>query len=184
MWLAEPNKTHDTAHHAPNAEISPAKSATMRTFLGAMSKPFLGFFYAHHFASRHDEPGSLIPADNTLNNIGSRGIMLGQSTGIQFLQPGKTYESYNSIIKNNVITNDQSACLSESSSYDAEIYNNSCYNAAIVHHGAIFISNESALQQAGTNVYIRNNIIEDSSSLPMLFNVLSANVISVAFPLQ
>lgn len=65
MWLAEPNKTHDTAHHAPNAEISPAKSATMRTFLGAMSKPFLGFFYAHHFASRHDEPGSLIPAGIT-----------------------------------------------------------------------------------------------------------------------
>lgn len=106
--------------------------------------------------------------DNTLNNIGSRGIMLGQSTGVQFLQPGKTYESYNSIIKNNVITNDQSACLAESSSYDAEIYNNSCYNAAIAHHGAIFISNESALGQAGTNVFIRNNIIEDSSSLPMV----------------
>lgn len=106
--------------------------------------------------------------DNTLNNIGSRGIMLGQSTGVQFLQPGKTYESYNSIVKNNVITNDQSACLAESSSYDAEIYNNSCYNAAIAHHAAIFISNESALHQAGTNVYIRNNIIEDSSSLPMV----------------
>jgi hypothetical protein len=94
--------------------------------------------------------------------------MLGESTRIQFLQPGKTYESYNSIIKNNVITNDQSACLSESSSYDAEIYNNSCYNAAIAHHGAIFISNESALGQAGTNVYIRNNIIYDISSRPIV----------------
>ncbi|MHB1565700.1 MAG: right-handed parallel beta-helix repeat-containing protein [Acidiferrobacter sp.] len=106
--------------------------------------------------------------DNTLNNVGSRGIMLGESTGVQFLQPGKTYESYNSIIKNNVITNDQSACLSESSSYDAEIYNNSCYNAAITHHGAIFISNESALGQAGTNVYIRDNAIYDLSSRPMV----------------
>lgn len=106
--------------------------------------------------------------DNTLNNIGSRGIMLGESTGVQFMQPGKTYESYNSIIKNNVITNDQSACLSESSSYDAEIYNNSCYNAAITHHGAIFISNESALGQAGTNVYIRNNVIYDLSARPMV----------------
>ncbi len=106
--------------------------------------------------------------DNTLNNIGSRGIMLGQSTGVQFMRPGKTYESYNSIIKNNVITNDQGPCLSESSSYDASIYNNSCYDAAIAHHGAIFISNESELHQAATNVYIRDNVVEDSSALPMV----------------
>ncbi|MHB1516231.1 MAG: right-handed parallel beta-helix repeat-containing protein [Acidiferrobacteraceae bacterium] len=105
--------------------------------------------------------------DNTLNNIGSRGIMLGESTGVQFLQPGKTYESYNSIIKNNVITNDQSACLAESSSYDAEIYDNSCYNTAIARHGAIMISNESALGQAGTNVYVRNNVIYDLTARPM-----------------
>ncbi|MHB1951910.1 MAG: right-handed parallel beta-helix repeat-containing protein [Acidiferrobacteraceae bacterium] len=105
--------------------------------------------------------------DNTLNNIGSRGIMLGESTGIQFLQPGETYESYDSIIKNNVITNDQSACLAESSSYNAEIYNNSCYNTAISRHGAIMISNESALGQAGTNVYVRNNIIYDLTPRPM-----------------
>ena len=105
--------------------------------------------------------------DNMLNNIGSRGIMLGESTGVQFLQPGKTYESYNSIIKNNVITNDQSACLAESSSYNAEIYNNSCYNTAIARHGAIMLSNESALGQAGTNVYVQNNVIYDLTNRPM-----------------
>ena len=106
--------------------------------------------------------------DNTLNNIGARGIMLGESTGVQFLKPGETYESYNSITKNNVITNDQSACLAESSSYDAEIYNNSCYNTAIARHGAIMISNESALGQAGTNVFVRNNIIEDLTNRPVV----------------
>ena len=105
--------------------------------------------------------------DNALNNIYSRGIMLGESTGVEYLLPGKTYESYNSIIKNNVITNDQSACLAESSSYDAEIYNNSCYNTAIDRHGGIMISNESALHQAGTNVYIRNNILYDLTNRPM-----------------
>ncbi len=106
--------------------------------------------------------------DNALNNIYSRGIMLGESTGVQYLLPGKTYESYNSIIKNNVITNDQSACLAESSSYDAYIYNNSCYNAAIDRKGAILITNESVSGQGGTNVFVRDNIIEDFSTHPMV----------------
>ncbi|MHB8252366.1 MAG: right-handed parallel beta-helix repeat-containing protein [Acidiferrobacter sp.] len=110
--------------------------------------------------------GNITFEDNTLNNIYSRGIMLGESTGVQYLLPGKTYESYNSIVKNNVITNDQSACLAESSSYNAEIYNNSCYNTAIARHGAIMISNESALGQAATNVYIRNNIIYNLTNRP------------------
>ena len=106
--------------------------------------------------------------DNALNNIYSRGIMLGESTGVEYLLPGKTYESYNSIIKNNVITNDQSACLAESSSYDAEIYNNSCYNTAIDRHAAIYVSNESEIGQGATNVYIRNNLIADFSMRPMV----------------
>jgi hypothetical protein len=110
--------------------------------------------------------GHITFEDNTLNNIYSRGIMLGESTGVQYLLPGKTYESYNSIVKNNVITNDQSACLAESSSYNAEIYNNSCYNTAIARHGGIMISNESALGQAGTNVYIRNNILYNLTNRP------------------
>jgi len=106
--------------------------------------------------------------DNTLNNIYSRGIMLGESTGVQYLLPGMTYESYNSIVKNNIITNDQSACLAESSSYNAEIYNNSCYNTAIDRRAAIYISNESESGQAATNVYIRNNIVENFSPRPMV----------------
>ena len=160
------NQIHDNNHASSQAYVSKAVD-----MVGAVN-----VLVAHNNVYNISDIGlyckgnatDITFADNTLNNIGSRGIMLGQSTGTQFLQPGKTYESYNSIIKNNVITNDQSACLAESSSYNAEIYNNSCYNAAIVHHAAIFISNESALHQAATNVYIRNNVIEDSSSLPML----------------
>ncbi|MDA8361244.1 MAG: hypothetical protein M0Z44_04515, partial [Gammaproteobacteria bacterium] len=79
-----------------------------------------------------------------------------------------TYESYNSIIKNNVITNDQSACLAESSSYNAYIYNNSCYNTAIDRKGAILITNESVSGQGGTNVFVRDNIIENFSTRPMV----------------
>ncbi|MHB8562613.1 MAG: right-handed parallel beta-helix repeat-containing protein [Acidiferrobacteraceae bacterium] len=159
------NQIHDNNIHSAQASIS--KGVDMVGSLNVLvahnnvyNISFLGL-YAKGNAT------DITFEDNTLNNIGSRGIMLGESTGVQFLQPGKTYESYNSIIKNNVITNDQSACLAESSSYDAEIYNNSCYNAAIAHHGAIFISNESALGQAGTNVYIRNNVIYDLTARPM-----------------
>ncbi|MHB8255071.1 MAG: right-handed parallel beta-helix repeat-containing protein, partial [Acidiferrobacter sp.] len=160
------NQIHDNNHASAQAYVSKAVD-----MVGSMN-----VLVAHNNVYNISDIGlyckgnatDITFEDNTLNNIGSRGIMLGQSTGVQFLQPGKTYESYNSIIKNNVITNDQSACLATSSSYDAEIYNNSCYNAAIAHHGAIFISNESALGQAGTNVFIRNNVIEDSSSLPMV----------------
>ena len=112
--------------------------------------------------------GNITFEDNTLNNIYSRGIMLGESTGVQYLLPGQTYESYNSIIKNNVITNVQSACLAESSSYNAEIYNNSCYNTAIDRHAAIYVSNESEVGQGGTNVYVRNNIVENFSPRPMV----------------
>ncbi len=111
--------------------------------------------------------GDITFEDNDLNNIYSRGIMLGESTGLEFLLPGKTYESYNSIIKNNVITNDQSACLAEASSYNAQIYDNSCYNTAISRHGAIMISNESKLHQAGKDVYVRNNVIYDLTDRPM-----------------
>ncbi len=112
--------------------------------------------------------GHITFEDNTLNNIYSRGIMLGESTGVQYLLPGETYESYNSIVKNNVITNDQSACLAESSSYNAEIYNNSCYNTAIDRRAAIYVANESEIGQAGTNVSIRNNIVQDFSTRPMI----------------
>ncbi|MHB1565592.1 MAG: right-handed parallel beta-helix repeat-containing protein [Acidiferrobacter sp.] len=112
--------------------------------------------------------GNITFEDNTLNNIYSRGIMLGESTDDQYRLPGKSYESYNSIIKNNVITNAQSACLAESSSYNAEIYSNSCYNTAIDRKGAILLSNESMVGQASTHVYVKDNIVENFSARPMV----------------
>lgn len=108
---------------------------------------------------------NIVFEDNRVDNGHDRGIMLGQSTGVQFLQPGQTYESYDSIIRNNIITNTADACLATSSSYDPQIYNNTCVNAdTTAGHGAIFVSNESALGQAGTNVNIKNNLIVMSST--------------------
>lgn len=108
---------------------------------------------------------NIVFEDNRVDNGHDRGIMLGQSTGIQYLQPGQTYESYDSVIRNNIITNTADACLATSSSYNPQIYNNTCYNADTTSgHGGIFISNESLLGQAGTNISIENNLVVMSST--------------------
>lgn len=100
--------------------------------------------------------------NNRVENIADRGIMLGQNTGVDFMEDG-VYETYDGIARNNVIVNTLDACLATASSWNVKIYNNSCYNAARGRHGAIFVSNESEIGQAGTHVEIKNNIIVVSS---------------------
>jgi len=101
--------------------------------------------------------------NNLLMNIYERGIMLGQSTDAFRLLDGN-YESYDGIIRNNVILNTGEACLASASSFNVKIYNNSCYQAATRAHGAIYLSNESEVFQAGTNIEIKNNIIYASTN--------------------
>lgn len=96
--------------------------------------------------------------NNRVENIPSRGIMLGQSTGVQFMWDGD-YESYDGVIRDNIVVNTDDACLATASSINVKILNNSCLNAARLSHGAIFISNESEKQQPGTRIEITNNII-------------------------
>lgn len=96
--------------------------------------------------------------NNHVENIASRGIMLGQSTGAEFLWDGD-YESYDGVIRDNIIINTDDACLATASSFNVKILHNSCLNAARLSHGAVFVSNESEKGQAGTNIEIRNNIV-------------------------
>ncbi len=100
---------------------------------------------------------------NRLVDIYERGIMLGQSTDAERLRDGR-FESYDGIIRNNVIINTGEACLASASSSGVSIYNNSCYNAARRAHGAIFLSNESEVGQAGENIIIKNNIVHVSAA--------------------
>lgn len=97
--------------------------------------------------------------NNRIENVYLRGIMLGQKTGKQFLDPHKPYESYNGIIRNNVIRHAGGACLATASSLNVRIYHNQCYDVASKFNGAIFLSNESELHQAGTNISIHDNVI-------------------------
>jgi hypothetical protein len=97
--------------------------------------------------------------DNRVENVYQRGIQLGQATGVQFLDPKRRYESYDGIIRNNVIRNTGGACVATASSFNVRIYGNQCYNVASQFNGAIYVANESLLKQPGTNIYIRNNVI-------------------------
>lgn len=107
---------------------------------------------------------NVVFAHNRLENIYERGIMLGQSTDKELIDPKTPYESYDSAIRNNVIKNTGSACLATASSYNVKIEDNVCIDVATRAHGAIFISNESELHQAGTNIQIRHNVIVGSAA--------------------
>jgi len=108
---------------------------------------------------------NVLMEDNRLYNIYSRGLQLGQATGPQYEHDG-TYESYDGIIRNNIIINAGSFCLDSSSAWDSRIYMNSCYNVAQSNVGAIGVLNESLRHppQGNTWVYISNNNIYGSNA--------------------
>lgn len=104
---------------------------------------------------------------NRVENILIHGIMLGQSSTPQRLRDGR-YESYDGVIRNNIIMNTGWSCFATASSYNVRIYNNSCYNTGSELHGAVLISNESQVHQAGTLIDIRNNIIHVEGNRPVI----------------
>jgi len=104
---------------------------------------------------------------NLVENTFSHGIMLGQETDAHRLRDGK-YETYDGIMRNNVVRNAGWSCFATSSSFRVRIYNNSCYQERSNLHGAILLSNESEVGQAGTHIEILNNIIHGAPNLPVI----------------
>ena len=104
---------------------------------------------------------------NRVENVWSHGIMLGQSTDADRLRDGK-YETYDGIIRNNIIMNTGWSCFATASSSNVRIYNNSCYKTGGELHGAVLLSNESEVHQAGTRIDIRNNIIHVDGNRPAI----------------
>lgn len=95
------------------------------------------------------------------------GLMLGQSTDTERLVDG-TYETYDGLMRNNVVTDTGWSCLAVSSSFNARAYHNSCYNVGKTMHGAVLLSNESEVKQTGTLVDVRNNFIVAAGALPTI----------------
>ena len=98
--------------------------------------------------------------------VGFRGHPFREPRSRQHMLSDGVFESYDGIIRNNVIIDTDDACIATASSYNVKIYNNSCYNVAKRVHGAIFVSNESMLETPGENVEIKNNIVVIGSARP------------------
>ncbi|MBI4997785.1 MAG: right-handed parallel beta-helix repeat-containing protein [Rhodocyclales bacterium] len=104
---------------------------------------------------------------NRVERTWSHGIMLGQSTDAHRLRKGP-YESYDGIVRDNLIRDTGWSCFATASSLNVRIYNNTCYNTGTETHGSILISNESEIGQAGTNIDIFNNVVFGSARHSMV----------------
>lgn len=144
-----------------NNNAAPGANAQGVDIVGA-DRVWIAHNYVHDIPSiglyAKGNSRNILMEDNHLENIYYRGLMLGQSTDSWLLTDGP-YETYDGIIRNNTVVGTGQACLATSSSYDVKIYNNSCYDVARDGHGAIYVSNESTIGQAGTNVSVENNIV-------------------------
>ncbi len=85
-------------------------------------------------------------------------IMCGQSTDEDRLVDGK-FETYDCLVRNNVIARVGGACVAVGSSKHARVENNTCYDTAKSIHAALFLTNESEVGQVSEDVEFRGNII-------------------------
>lgn len=121
---------------------------------------------------------------NFLKNIGTQknganAIMLGQQTDANRLVQGcgstvsPYFESYDGMVSNNIVISAAGACVAVSSSHNAKVYHNSCYDVAKYSHAALYISNESDApsregyprgRQPSDHVEFRGNLIVNQAS--------------------
>jgi hypothetical protein len=108
---------------------------------------------------------------NRLVDIGGpnngNALMLGQSTDAERLLDGD-YESYDGIVRNNLVVGSTYACLATSSSFNARFYNNSCYDTARTGQASIYVSNESEIGTRGSGLVFVNNVIYGNAARPVV----------------
>ncbi|MBL8744704.1 MAG: right-handed parallel beta-helix repeat-containing protein [Myxococcales bacterium] len=94
------------------------------------------------------------------SGLGGEGnaIMCGQSTDADRLVDGD-YETYDCLVRNNVVHTAAGACVAVGSSQRARVVHNTCFDTAISIHAALFLTNESEINQASTDVELRGNIV-------------------------
>ncbi len=93
-------------------------------------------------------------------------IMCGQSTDAERLVDGD-YETYDCLVRNNIIEHVAGACVAVGSSSGARVVHNTCVDTASVIHAALFLTNESEINQASTDVQFRGNIVSQADSARM-----------------
>jgi hypothetical protein len=104
---------------------------------------------------------------NLVERTWSHAIMLGQETDAHRLTDGR-YETYDGIIRDNLVVQAGWSCLATSSSQNVLIEHNTCIDTGLDKHGSVLVSNESEVGQAGTNIRITDNVFLTRSTLPMI----------------
>jgi hypothetical protein len=99
----------------------------------------------------------LVEKCRVVNSEGS-GILLGQSTSIEFMRNGTPYEAIDCVARNNIIDGTDFAGIGTYAGNNIRFYNNTVNNAARVNHAGVWIvTNER--DQPSRDVTIKNNII-------------------------
>jgi len=158
---------HNRIHH-PNAKIGDnaqgvdivGADRTRVAFNHVHDIPSIGLYAKGN--SRHT-----VFEFNRVERTWSNAIMLGQQTDDDRLVDGP-YETYDGVIRDNVISEVGWACLATSSSLRARIHHNTCWGTGLLTHGSVLVSNESEIHQGGTDIQITNNLIVGGSRLPFV----------------
>lgn len=152
------------------AVVPPSKNAQGIDIVGA-DRARVSFNYVHDVPDigvyAKGNARMAIFENNRVARVGVHGLMLGQSTDAERLIDG-TYETYDGLMRNNVVTDTGWSCLAVSSSMNARAYHNSCYAVGKTMHGALLLSNESEVKQTSVQVDMRNNLIVAAGNLPVV----------------
>ena len=150
------------------AIVPPSKNAQGIDIVGA-DRARVSFNYVHDVPDigvyAKGNARVAIFENNRVARVGVHGLMLGQSTDADRLVDG-SYETYDGLMRNNVVIDTGWSCLAVSSSLNARVYHNSCYNVGKGLHGAVLLSNESEVKQTSARIDIRNNLIVAAGTLP------------------
>ena len=158
---------HNEIHH-PNAKND--ENAQGIDIVGA-DRTRVAFNYVHDIPSiglyAKGNSRNTVFEFNRVERTWSNAIMLGQETDDDRLVDGP-YETYDGVIRDNVVRDVGWACLATSSSQRVRIHHNTCWNTGLQTHGSILVSNESEIHQGGTDVSITNNLVIGGSKRPFI----------------
>ncbi len=159
--LIEDCEIYDTGKRSENAEGIDNVSADNVVVRGC---------HVHHIRSNgiYMKGGArnCIIEGNLVTDTKANGIMLGQSSGKQFLT--SEYECRESIARNNVIMRTKGSGLAFEAASNCQFYNNTLYDVAQDHQGAINV-NANTHRTPSTNVAVANNVVVVLSDRPFLF---------------
>ena len=103
---------------------------------------------------------------NLVTDCNANGIMLGQSTGKQFMT--SEYECRDSIARNNIIMRTKGSGFAFEAALNCQFYNNTLYDVAQEAQGAVNV-NANSHRTPSKNVAIANNVVVVLGDRPMVF---------------